>query len=146
MNSSQRFTLILASAVFATATAFAQSDANSPARPNTPENQQQPSSTRNPTAVPSHSKAPESEQTSKTSDQPVADTWITTKVKSELATTKEVKSMDISVKTIDGVVHLSGTQPNETAVKKAVATAKGVKGVQRVDASDLKSQNQPTRQ
>jgi hypothetical protein len=29
-------------------------------------------------------------------------------VKSELATTKDVKSMDISVKTIDGVVHLSG--------------------------------------
>ena len=146
MNSSQRFTLMLASAAFVTAAAFAQSDANSPARPNTPENQPQPSSTQNPAAVPSRSRAPESEQTSKTSDKPVADAWITTKVKSELATTKDVKSMDISVKTIDGVVHLSGTQPNDMAVKKAVAAAQGIKGVQRVDASDLKSQNQSTRQ
>jgi hyperosmotically inducible protein len=146
MNSSQRFTLIVAGALFAVASALAQSTANSPARPNTPENQPQPSSTHSPTAVPSHSKAPESEQTSKTSDKPVADAWITTKVKSELATTKDVKSMDISVKTIDGVVHLSGTQPNDMAVKKAIATAKGIKGVQRVDSSDLKSQNQSTRQ
>jgi hyperosmotically inducible protein len=139
MNSSQRFTLIVAGAVLAAASTVAQS-ANSP-RPNTPENQTTPTSTQNPTAVPSRSKAPESEQTTKSSDQPVADAWITTKVKSELATTKDVKSMDISVKTIDGTVHLSGTQPNDMAVKKAVATAKAVKGVQRVDSSDLKSQS-----
>ena len=146
MNSSKRFTLIIAGVTFAAASAIAQSDANAPARPNTPENQPQPSSTHNPAAIPSRSKAADSERTSKASDQPVADAWITTKVKSELATTKDVKSMDITVKTIDGVVHLSGTQPNTMAVKKAVATAKGIKGVQRVDASDLKSQNQSTRQ
>lgn len=146
MNNSQRFTLIAASALFAAASAVAQSPANSPARPNTPENQPQPSSTHNPTVVPSASKAPESSQTSSSSSAPVADTWITTKVKSELATTKDVKSMDISVKTLNGVVHLSGTQPNAMAVKKAVATAKGIKGVVRVDSSGLKSQNEPTRQ
>jgi hyperosmotically inducible protein len=145
MNHSQRFTLIIASTLFAAAS-FAQSSANSPARPNTPENQPQPSSTQNPTVVPSSSKAPESSQASTSSSTPVADTWITTKVKSELATTKDVKSMDISVKTLNGVVHLSGTQPNEMAVKKAVATAKGIKGVVRVDSSGLKSQDQPTRQ
>lgn len=146
MNNSKRFTLIIAAAAFAAASAIAQSATDSPARPNTPENQPQPSSTHNPASVPSRAKAPASEQTSKASDQPVADAWITTKVKSELATTKDVKSMDISVKTIDGVVHLSGTQPNTLAVKKAIATAQGIKGVQRVDASDLKSQNQSTRQ
>lgn len=146
MNSSQRFTLIVASALFAAASAVAQASANSPARPNTPENQPQPASTQNPSVVPSGSKAAASSQTSTTSSTPVADTWITTKVKSELATTKDVKSMDISVKTLNGVVHLSGTQPNEMAVKKAVATAKGIKGVVRVDSSGLKSQDQPTRQ
>ena len=36
------------------------------------------------------------------SEQPVTDTWITTKVKAELATTDGVKSTDISVTTVDG--------------------------------------------
>lgn len=73
------------------------------------------------------------------SDQPGTDTWITTKVKSELATTQDVKSMDISVKTVNGVVYLSGTQPSDTAVKKAVTATKSVKGVLRVDSSGLKT-------
>lgn len=73
------------------------------------------------------------------SDQPVTDTWITTKVKSELATTDGVKSMDISVKTIDGVVTLTGVLDTDLAVKKAVAAAKSIKGVRDVDASGLKS-------
>lgn len=73
------------------------------------------------------------------SDQPVTDTWITTKVKSELATTDGVKSMDVSVKTIDGVVTLTGVLDNDIAVKKAVAAAKSIKGVKDVDASGLKS-------
>ena len=146
MNSSKRFALALASLAFAAASALAQSDANTTSRPNTPENQPQPSSTQNPTAVPARSRAPESEQTSTASSTPVADAWITTKVKSELATTKDIESMDISVKTVNGVVHLSGTQPNDMAVKKAVATAQGIKGVVRVDASSLKSQGTSTRQ
>ena len=146
MNNANRFVLTLAAVVFASASFAAQADANSTARPNSPENQQQPSSTTNPAAVPSRSTAAESEQTSKSSDQPVSDAWITMKVKSELATTKDVKSMDISVKTVNGVVQLSGTQPNDMAVKKAVATAKSIKGVQRVDSSGLKSSGSSTRQ
>ncbi|MBO9662881.1 BON domain-containing protein [Dokdonella sp.] len=71
------------------------------------------------------------------SDQPVSDTWITTKVKSQLATTDGVKSMDISVKTVNGVVMLSGTQPDQTAIKNAVAAAQQIKGVKSVDASAL---------
>ena len=73
------------------------------------------------------------------SDQPVTDTWITTKVKSELATTDGVKSMDISVKTVDGTVMLTGVLDNDVAVKKAVAAAKAVKGVKKVDSSGLKN-------
>ena len=74
------------------------------------------------------------------SDQPVTDTWITTKVKSELATTEGVKSADISVKTMDDVVTLTGTQATPLAVKKAVAAAESIKGVKKVDHSGLKSQ------
>lgn len=75
------------------------------------------------------------------SDQPVTDTWITTKVKTELATTEGVKSMDIEVKTVDGVVTLTGTQENDIAVKKAVAAAESIKGVKKVDSSGLKSKS-----
>jgi hyperosmotically inducible protein len=73
------------------------------------------------------------------SDQPVTDTWITTKVKSELATTDGVKSTDISVKTVDGVVTLTGVLATDIAVKKAVAATKSIKGVKKVDSSGLKT-------
>ncbi|WP_105133326.1 BON domain-containing protein [Burkholderia sp. BE12] len=73
------------------------------------------------------------------SNQPVTDTWITTKVKSELATTDGVKSTDISVKTVDGVVTLTGVLQNKTAVKKAVAVTRAIKGVKHVDSSGLKA-------
>lgn len=73
------------------------------------------------------------------SDQPMSDSWITTKVKAELATTDGVKSMDIEVKTVNGTVMLTGTQATKVAVKKAIAAAKSIKGVKSVDASGLKA-------
>ena len=73
------------------------------------------------------------------SEQPVTDTWITTKVKSELATTDGVKSTDISVTTKNGEVILTGALASRTAVDKAVAAAKSIKGVRSVDASGLKA-------
>ncbi|MEO7062513.1 MAG: BON domain-containing protein [Dokdonella sp.] len=80
-------------------------------------------------------------ETKMNSDQPVTDTWITTKVKSELATTDGVKSMDIGVKTIDGMVTLTGVLATDIAVKKATAAAQSVKGVKSVDATGLKSKD-----
>ena len=72
------------------------------------------------------------------SDQPVTDTWITTKVKTELATTDGVKSTDISVTTKDGVVALIGVLMSQASVDKAIAATESVKGVKRVDSSGLK--------
>jgi hyperosmotically inducible periplasmic protein len=66
-----------------------------------------------------------------------ADTWITTKVKSELATTKGISSTDISVSTMDGVVSLTGTASSATEKTRAEQVAKKVKGVKSVDASGL---------
>lgn len=83
--------------------------------------------------------AEEGEQESADSDQPVNDTWITTKVKAELATTDGVDSMDISVHTVNGVVALSGMVKSDIERKKAVAAARSVKGVRKVDTSGLKS-------
>ena len=77
------------------------------------------------------------------SDQPVTDTWITTKVKSELATTDGVKSMDIDVKTVNGTVTLTGMLGTSAAVEKAVAAAKSVKGVKDVDATGLQAGPKP---
>jgi hyperosmotically inducible periplasmic protein len=73
------------------------------------------------------------------SNQPVNDTWITTKVKAELATTDGVKSTNVDVKTVNGVVTLTGVLPTELAVKKAVAAAESIQGVTKVDHSGLKS-------
>ena len=72
------------------------------------------------------------------SDQPVTDTWITTKVKTELATTDGVKSTKIEVTTKNGVVALIGVLATKDAVDKAVAAAESVKGVKKVDSSGLK--------
>jgi hyperosmotically inducible protein len=66
-----------------------------------------------------------------------ADGWITTKVKSELATTKGIKSTDISVTTLDGVVSITGTATSSSEKSKVVQVAKAVKGVKSVDASGL---------
>jgi hyperosmotically inducible protein len=72
------------------------------------------------------------------SDQPVTDTWITTKVKSELATTDGVKSTKISVTTKDGIVALVGVLATKDSVDKAIAATESIKGVKRVDSSGLK--------
>ena len=66
-----------------------------------------------------------------------ADTWITTKVKSEFATKKAVKGSDISVTTTEGVVALTGTVSTAKEKSNAEKIAKAVKGVKSVDASGL---------
>lgn len=75
------------------------------------------------------------------SDQPGTDTWITTKVKAELMTTRDIPSTDISVTTTNGVVTLSGVVDTKAQVQKSIAVARSVKGVQKVDSSALKSRN-----
>lgn len=75
---------------------------------------------------------------SATAGEAVSDAWITTKIKTELASTKDLKSMDISVETNNGVVTLTGTVPSEIEMKKAVAATESVKGVNAVDSSGLK--------
>lgn len=89
-------------------------------------------------ASPVHAQDTSSSDHSSSMGQAGSDTWITTKVKAELATTKGVSSTDVSVKTVDGVVTLTGVLPSKIAVDKAVAAAKSIKGVKSVDDSGLK--------
>jgi hyperosmotically inducible protein len=75
------------------------------------------------------------------SSQPGSDGWITTKVKAQLMTTKDIPSTDISVTTTNGVVTLSGVVESKAQVQKSIAVAKAIKGVHKVDSSALTSRN-----
>jgi hyperosmotically inducible protein len=71
----------------------------------------------------------------------VSDTWITTKVKSNLVTEKGIPGTDIKVETNQGVVSLSSTVAVTDSQKKvAVGIAKKTKGVKGVAADGLKAQ------
>ena len=71
------------------------------------------------------------------SDQPVNDTWITTKVKSSLLADNDVSGMDIRVVTNNGVVGLSGNVETQAQADQARKIAQDIEGVVRVDDSDL---------
>ena len=67
----------------------------------------------------------------------VSDSWITTKVKSEIAANSLAKGFKVSVKTRHGAVRLTGKLDNQDAVDLVKAIAEKVKGVKRVDALGL---------
>lgn len=62
----------------------------------------------------------------------VSDSWITTKVKSDLAVEKDVSATHIKVKTVEGVVTLSGSANSQAEAEKAVRVASEIKGVKSV--------------
>lgn len=59
----------------------------------------------------------------------ISDTWITTKVKAELAKDSHTKATDIQVNTKSGVVVLSGNVASSAEKSKAEQDARGIKGV-----------------
>ncbi|MFF7710504.1 BON domain-containing protein [Pseudomonas sp. NPDC007930] len=70
--------------------------------------------------------------------QATSDTWITTKVKSDLLTEKGIPASDIKVETNQGVVSLSSQVTiTESQKKQAVAITKKIKGVKSVSADGL---------
>ena len=72
------------------------------------------------------------------SQEPVSDSWITTKVKADLLTTKHVPGTEVKVETVNGVVTLSGTVDSAAERDKAIGVAKGIKGVTSVEATALR--------
>jgi osmotically-inducible protein OsmY len=65
----------------------------------------------------------------------LADSAITTKVKTELLAEPALKSLDVHVETTNGTVMLSGFVPSQAEVDKAVDVARNVKGVNKVQSS-----------
>ena len=77
------------------------------------------------------------------SDQPVEDTVITTKLKARFIEDKDVSFRTIEVKTVNGVVHLSGTAKSKQEADKAVSMARGIQGVKSVK-NDIQVSATPT--
>lgn len=69
--------------------------------------------------------------------QDIADTWITTKVKSTYMMSRNVSGSDISVTTENGVVRLSGKVRSGPEHDLAIELAGNIRGVTSVDASQL---------
>ena len=67
----------------------------------------------------------------------VSDSWITTKVKSEILAHSVSKSFKVSVKTKRGVVALKGKLATQDSIDLVKALAEKVKGVKSVDTSGL---------
>lgn len=68
-----------------------------------------------------------------------SDSWITTKVKSEILADSISKGFEVRVKTVNGVVMLHGTLPDQDAVEHVKGLAEKVKGVKSVNITQLKS-------
>jgi len=66
---------------------------------------------------------------SSTASEAISDTAITAQVKTRLATDSNIKSSDISVTTVNGVVTLEGSVDDAAAKSAAERTAKSVTGV-----------------
>lgn len=67
----------------------------------------------------------------------VSDSWITTKVKSELLADNVSKGFDVSVDTMNGVVVLKGSLANQDAIDHVKDIAAKIEGVKSVDTSAL---------
>ena len=75
------------------------------------------------------------------SDQPIDDTWITTKVKSSLLADSDVAGLDINVDTLNGVVTLRGEVDSQAQIDEATRIARDIEGVTNVDTSGLTTAN-----
>lgn len=65
----------------------------------------------------------------RTAGEVVDDSVITTKVKAELLRAQATKSLKISVKTLDGVVNLTGSVESSEQMDSALRVVRGIKGV-----------------
>lgn len=75
--------------------------------------------------------------TTSRTERVMSDSWITTKVKSEIMKSSLAKGFDVKVTTLHGIVTLRGTLASTDAIDQVKAVAAKVKGVRNVDTSPL---------
>jgi hyperosmotically inducible protein len=86
-------------------------------------------------AVPGH---PGEKQTMMSkSGEAISDSWITTKVKSQILTDRQVKNDRIGVTTQDGLVTLAGTVNSQQVLTHLIKLTLNVNGVKSVETSGL---------
>lgn len=90
-----------------------------------------------PLAIAADGAAAQQTKADESSQQPVEDSWITTKVKADLLVDEQTKGLDINVSTKNGVVTLAGRLDSRAQVDKAVSIARAIKGVASVDSTTL---------
>ena len=73
--------------------------------------------------------APMANDSRRTLGDVVDDSLITTQVKGALLREQLTKSLSISVKTLDGVVNLTGAAQSTEQIDSALRTVRGIKGV-----------------
>jgi len=88
-------------------------------------------------SVDNNLKAPHSSKAVAKTKKAVSDSWITTKVKSDILADSVSKGFDVNVVTTDGVVVLKGTLANQDAIDHVKDIAGKVNGVKGVDVSAL---------
>lgn len=81
---------------------------------------------------------PKTDQRMGDSEQPIGDTWITTKVKTSLLADEDVAGLKIDVETLNGVVTLRGDVASQAQADEARRIASEIEGVTSVDASGLR--------
>jgi hyperosmotically inducible protein len=67
----------------------------------------------------------------------VSDSWITTKVKTEILADSVSKGFEVNVKTEHGVVLLKGSLANQDAIDHVKDIAAKIYGVKSVDTTEL---------
>lgn len=77
----------------------------------------------------------------KEAEQDIADSWITTKVKSTLMYSSNVDGSDVDVSTSAGVVTLKGKLDSGAERALAIELADNVRGVKSVQSTGLTVQN-----
>jgi len=89
----------------------------------------------NPPAATSPAPGPQESQTSSaTMGERIDDAKLTTEVKTALLKEPDVKSLDISVESMDGAVKLSGFVDSQAQIDRAVTVARAVEGVRDVQS------------
>lgn len=72
-----------------------------------------------------------------------SDSWITTKLKSEMLFDQNISSVNYTVKTVDGVVYLIGIAQNQSELNSVLGMARGISGVKNV-VSHVRLKNSTT--
>ena len=71
------------------------------------------------------------------STEPAQDTWITTKIRTNIATLKDIDATNISVETNNGVVTLSGSVDSAEQRDRLVSAVRSIEGVTGVNTARL---------